>query len=44
VGKCMFWLWIYQKMGLISFHRKMEKRPFVQDSNGEANLSIIDAP
>ena len=28
------------KKGLISLHRKMEKRLSVQDSNGEANLSI----
>jgi hypothetical protein len=28
------------KRGLISLHRKMEKGPSVQDSNGEANLAI----
>jgi hypothetical protein len=28
------------KKGLISLHRKMEKRPFVTDRNGEANLAI----
>jgi hypothetical protein len=28
------------KRGLISLHREMEKRPSVQDSNGEAKLSI----
>jgi hypothetical protein len=32
------------KRGLISLHRKMEKRFYVQDSNGEANLAITDAP
>jgi hypothetical protein len=30
--------------GMTSLHREMEKRPFVQDNNGEANLSITDAP
>jgi hypothetical protein len=28
------------KKGLIILHREMEKRPSVQDSNGEANITI----
>ena len=38
-----FWLWIYQK-GVDKSTYGNGKRPSVQDSNGEANLSIIDAP
>jgi hypothetical protein len=32
------------KRGLISLHREMEKRPSVQDKNGEENLAITNAP
>jgi hypothetical protein len=36
-----FWLWIHQK-GMTSLHMEMEKRPFVQDSDGGENLSITN--
>jgi hypothetical protein len=43
-GKIYIFGFGFIKKGLISLHREMEKGPSVQDSNGEENLSIIDAP
>jgi uncharacterized BrkB/YihY/UPF0761 family membrane protein len=43
-GKIYIFGFGFIKKGLISLHREMEKGPSVQDSNGEENLSITDAP
>jgi hypothetical protein len=44
VEKYIFLALDLSKKGLISLHRENGKRPSVQDSNGEANLAITDAP
>ena len=38
-----FWLSIYQK-GVDKYAQGNGKNPSVQDSNGEANIAITDAP
>jgi hypothetical protein len=43
VEKCIF-LALDSSKGDDKFAKGNLKRPYVQDSNGEANIAIIDAP
>ena len=44
VEKYIFLTLDLSKRGLISLHRENGKRPSMQDSNGEANFAITNAP